>query len=286
MNVLQHQYPTINLVSLLSHLSDIHFSCFNLCWQTTTKKKITSLFSFPEELDMRQRICEPAEVESIYDLSAVLIHKGTAVNSGHYVAHVKDENTGQWWEFDDESVSDLGRHPFGGSSSNSNSKPAKTEPALNPPSAEQISPVANGNHKETAHQESHEPTSGHDAEIFSSTEAYMLMYNLRSSKKDSSESSVVCSGVDPKEKGEMISLEDGVSLPFHLFEEVNVRNTSDVDACRLFKSKKETELDCISERRQEVRSVLSDAPVTSLEEPFYWISADWLRQWADNVTVS
>lgn len=51
--------------------------------------------------------------ELIYDLSAVLIHKGVAVNSGHYVAHIKDQDTGVWWEFDDEIVSDMGQHPFG-----------------------------------------------------------------------------------------------------------------------------------------------------------------------------
>ncbi|KAJ1420139.1 Ubiquitin-specific peptidase 48 [Sesbania bispinosa] len=110
--------------------------------KTTTKKKITSVFSFPAELDMRHRLPELSQSDLVYDLSAVLIHKGTGVNSGHYIAHIKDENTAQW---------------------------------------------------------------------------------------------------------------------------------------------KELELSRINERRKEVRSVLAEAPFQPLEQPFYWISSDWLRHWADNI---
>ncbi len=49
---------------------------------------------------MQQSLSEPSQLDWVYDLSAVLIHKGTAVNSGRYIAHIKDEYTGQWWEFD------------------------------------------------------------------------------------------------------------------------------------------------------------------------------------------
>ena len=62
----------------------------------------------------------------MYDSSAVLIHKGTGVNNGYYIAHIKDVNTGQRWEFDDEHVTNLGCHPFGEGSSNSTSKSIKT----------------------------------------------------------------------------------------------------------------------------------------------------------------
>lgn len=234
---------------------------------------------------MRQRLSEPTRVESTYDLSAVLIHKGTAVNSGHYIAHIKDENTGQWWEFDDEHVSNLGRHPFGEGSSTSTSKPVKTEPAVNLSSTEQARTVANGDHMEIVQQESCEPTSGSQAEIFSSSDAYMLMYNLRRSRNDGGASPMVCDDDRKEKEGDIVSLHDGVSLPSHLGEEVKTLNDSYVDACEQFKLKKDMELSCISERRQEVRSVLSEAPVRSPNEPYYWISSDWLRQWADNVTA-
>ena len=250
------------------------------------KKKITSAFYFPGELDMQHRLSEPTQMESSYDLSAVLIHKGTAVNSGHYIAHIKDENTGQWWEFDDEHVSNLGHHPFGEGSSSSTSKLVKTEPVVNRTCTEQMTDVANGDHTDVVQKESCEPAagSGSHVEVFSSSDAYMLMYNLRCSRKGNGNSLEVCGANAMEIEGDVISLYDGVSLPSHLCEEVKNLNASYVDSYEQYKSKKEMELNHISERRQEVRSVLSEAPVRSLKEPFYWISADWLRQWADNIT--
>lgn len=53
------------------------------------------------------------ESRSVYDLSAILVHKGSMANSGHYVAHIKDDRIGEWWQFDDEVVSSLGFHPLG-----------------------------------------------------------------------------------------------------------------------------------------------------------------------------
>ncbi|CAN1836999.1 Ubiquitin carboxyl-terminal hydrolase 7 [Linum perenne] len=43
-----------------------------------------------------------AQLTGIYDLVAVLTHKGRSADSGHYVAWVKQEN-GKWIEFDDDS---------------------------------------------------------------------------------------------------------------------------------------------------------------------------------------
>jgi ubiquitin carboxyl-terminal hydrolase 48 len=69
-----------------------------------------------------------------YELAAILIHKGTAASSGHYVAHVKDESNGQWWEFDDETLSKLGLHPFGenpGKKSNKGDQKSQGIPTAN-----------------------------------------------------------------------------------------------------------------------------------------------------------
>jgi len=45
---------------------------------------------------MRHRMSELSQFDLVYDLSAVLIHKGTTgANCGHYIAHIKDVNTGQ-----------------------------------------------------------------------------------------------------------------------------------------------------------------------------------------------
>lgn len=234
---------------------------------------------FPGVLDMRQRLSEPTQTESIYDLSAVLIHKGTAVNSGHYVAHIKDEKTGQWWEFDDERVSDLGTHPFGEGTSSSNSRPVNHEP-VNPSFSEQMNGVSNGDSMDIDHQQPSESITRCDVETFSSCDAYMLMYNLRRSCKDDGKTHVECNGNNRKIEDDSVS----GSLPYNLFDEIKSSNALYLDSCQQYTLKKEEEMNRINERRQEVRSILSEAPVRSLEEPFCWVSTDWLRQWADNIT--
>ncbi|XP_068662753.1 ubiquitin carboxyl-terminal hydrolase 26-like isoform X2 [Aristolochia californica] len=232
--------------------------------KTTTKKKLTSVFSFPRQLNMAQRLCDSSLTELIYDLSTILIHKGTAVNSGHYVAHIKDEFSGLWWEFDDEHVSKLGLHPFGEGPSGSLMKAACSEPG---------GPLMNGNHNETSSLPSVDNDFINHTEVFSSADAYMLMYKRR----------------HPKDNGMVEANLDGNRkdfLPSHLSDEVETLNASTIAACEEYKLKKETLVGIITERRQEVRSLLSEIPVHSLGDPFFWISTEWLRQWSDSITLS
>ncbi len=56
--------------------------------------------------------------KEIYDLEAILIHKGGSALQGHYVAHIKlyaapDGTGGTWWRFDDETVTKMEEGPFG-----------------------------------------------------------------------------------------------------------------------------------------------------------------------------
>ncbi|RXI09976.1 hypothetical protein DVH24_021742 [Malus domestica] len=231
--------------------------------KTTTKKKITSAFSFPGVLDMRKRLSDPSQGESVYDLSAVLIHKGTAVNSGHYVAHVKDEKTGQWWEFDDEQVSNLGSHPFGEGTSNSNTKPVKPEP-VDRSCMEQKNAISNGDNVDVINQQPSESITSH-VETFSCADAYMLMYSLSRSRKGEEKVHVECNANNRKIQGDTVCS----SLPSHLCDEIESFNASYLDACEQYKFKKEEEMNNITERRQEVRSILSEAPVQQLEETFF-----------------
>ncbi|KAI7752502.1 hypothetical protein M8C21_015853, partial [Ambrosia artemisiifolia] len=265
------QQPVLNQIARLFaqlHASKMAFflrpeALFKISFvETTTKKKITSAFSFPGQVDMARWLSEQSDSEMLYDLSAVLIHKGSAVNSGHYVAHIKDQDTGLWWEFDDELVSDLGQHPFGGSSSNMSTKPVQSC------SAEPNS-VVNGNHMDAS-------SSGTNAHVqtFSSTDAYMLMYSLRNQTSGDRK---------PQMGSAECKLKDDAYLPPHLLKEVSELNKSYVESCEQYKIKKDAKLTLINERRQEVRSVLSEAVVQSPVESFWWISVDWLRQWADSI---
>ncbi|CAO2817970.1 unnamed protein product [Amaranthus hypochondriacus] len=245
--------------------------------KTTTKKKITSAFSFPEELDMGQRLAEPTGSALIYGLSAVLVHKGTAVNSGHYVAHIKDESSGQWWEFDDEHVSNLGCHPFGEGSSCSASKTDDNS------GTEVINSVSVEN---KIHRDKHGSSNANNhVERYSSSDAYMLMYTLRTRRGDQNGTMVY--NTNNKQVAAISSPDTiSISLPPHLAEEIKALNDLYDESCEKYNSRKEQELTTITERRQEVRSILSEAPAFSLEESYFWISVDWLRQWADNLTPS
>ncbi|OIW03067.1 hypothetical protein TanjilG_19347 [Lupinus angustifolius] len=257
----------------LPDVLNFHLKRYVFLPKTTTKKKISSAFSFPSELDMRHRLSELSQFELLYDLSAVLIHKGSAANSGHYIAHIKDENTGQWWEFDDEHVTNLGCHPFGEGASTS--KSVKSDVAHSNCSEARIAD-SNGNGLYASHSQSSH------LETFSSSEAYMLMYHLKHIKNVGKTGSMIC-GANHKGDVDAVTVQANAHLPSNLCEEIENFNASYLDACKKYSDKKETELNCINERRQEVRSVLAEAPVKPLEQPFFWIYSDWLRQWADNI---
>ncbi|XP_053136825.1 ubiquitin carboxyl-terminal hydrolase 48 isoform X2 [Hemicordylus capensis] len=71
--------------------------------QTGHKKKLNAYIEFSELLDMEPFMEDTASV-SAYELSAVLIHRGVSAYSGHYIAHVKDPQTGEWYRFNDEEI--------------------------------------------------------------------------------------------------------------------------------------------------------------------------------------
>uniref|UniRef100_A0A7N6BTG2 Ubiquitin carboxyl-terminal hydrolase 48 n=1 Tax=Anabas testudineus TaxID=64144 RepID=A0A7N6BTG2_ANATE len=71
--------------------------------QTGHKKKLNTFISFPEQLEMGPFL-EGKQGTCVYELSAVLIHRGISAYSGHYIAHVKDARTGDWYKFNDEEI--------------------------------------------------------------------------------------------------------------------------------------------------------------------------------------
>uniref|UniRef100_A0A8D3DLY1 Ubiquitin carboxyl-terminal hydrolase 48 n=1 Tax=Scophthalmus maximus TaxID=52904 RepID=A0A8D3DLY1_SCOMX len=72
--------------------------------QTGHKKKLNTFISFPEQLDMGPFLEGKEDQKCVYELSAVLIHRGISAYSGHYIAHVKDARTGDWYKFNDEEI--------------------------------------------------------------------------------------------------------------------------------------------------------------------------------------
>ncbi|XP_019911525.2 ubiquitin carboxyl-terminal hydrolase 48 isoform X2 [Esox lucius] len=72
--------------------------------QTGHKKKLNTFISFPEQLNMGPFLEGKEDEPCVYELSAVLIHRGVSAYSGHYIAHVRDARTSDWYKFNDEEI--------------------------------------------------------------------------------------------------------------------------------------------------------------------------------------
>ncbi|XP_076800557.1 ubiquitin carboxyl-terminal hydrolase 48-like [Clavelina lepadiformis] len=74
------------------------------------KHKLSTLLSFPDKLEFSSIIGADG-VSSLensdnieYQLSAVLIHRGPSASSGHFIAHILDSESGNWYKFNDEVI--------------------------------------------------------------------------------------------------------------------------------------------------------------------------------------
>ncbi|CAI6345706.1 unnamed protein product [Macrosiphum euphorbiae] len=70
-------------------------------------KKLNTVIRCPYTVDMGKYFdvsYESSKEEHVYSLYGVLIHKGKYGNFGHFITHIKDLKTEQWYEMDDERV--------------------------------------------------------------------------------------------------------------------------------------------------------------------------------------
>ncbi|CAM6105180.1 unnamed protein product [Calypogeia fissa] len=260
--------------------------------KTATKKKVTSKFSFPRSLDMGALLSASPSTEDAsfpYDLSAILVHKGSMVNSGHYVAHIKDERTGEWWRFDDEQVSSLGSHPLGevsGAAPNKDLRPgnhvaatSQSDMSMNDNGEEQIEEGLGGERYRTS-ATSPRPSSRKCSDTLTSADAYMLMYSRRGHSSCTLRGNS-CEHLE-NAQADAAFVRD-FSLPEPYRSEVEEMNQNFENKCRRYNQRKEELQVKVAERRAEIRRVLAEAPVRQLGDPSLWISSDWLRSWADSV---
>uniref|UniRef100_A0A670YA07 Ubiquitin carboxyl-terminal hydrolase n=1 Tax=Pseudonaja textilis TaxID=8673 RepID=A0A670YA07_PSETE len=92
----QH-FPEILCIHLKRFRHDLMFST-----------KIGTHVSFPlEGLDLQPFLAKdsPAQI-AVYDLLSVICHHGTAIN-GHYTAYCRNNLNNRWYEFDDQSVTEV-----------------------------------------------------------------------------------------------------------------------------------------------------------------------------------
>lgn len=128
-----------------------------------------------------------------------------------------------------------------------------------------------------------------ESDVLTSADAYMLMYTRRTEAgiwggtNPGSLLSAALGGPSPMEVEKEPRDEKSSSLPEQLRVEIDVMNKEFESMCWEYRRRREEELTKIAERKKEVRAVLGLAPAKSFEEPFYWISTEWLRSWADNL---
>ena len=85
----------------------IQLQRFEYEYQTMTRTKIDSKFTFPVHLQLKHRMKKDAEstefieTEDSYELSGVIIHMGGA-DFGHYISYVRDRETNFWYCCNDE----------------------------------------------------------------------------------------------------------------------------------------------------------------------------------------
>lgn len=85
------------------------FLIFNLCRYEYDERRQSSYevrtrFECPEFIDMKPYCLDDVDFETNYQMVAVIAHRGSPV-SGHYIAFTQPKIDGNWYKFDDSSVS-------------------------------------------------------------------------------------------------------------------------------------------------------------------------------------
>ncbi|XP_050442355.1 ubiquitin carboxyl-terminal hydrolase 48-like [Adelges cooleyi] len=92
---------------------NLQFMRFVYDRQTMQKKKLNTYIQFSQTLDMAKYLNLPSQLDEaskekhMYNLCAVLIHKGSSAYSGHYIAHINDIAAEEWYKINDENVEKL-----------------------------------------------------------------------------------------------------------------------------------------------------------------------------------
>ncbi|KAJ3400670.1 Ubiquitin carboxyl-terminal hydrolase 48, partial [Chytridiales sp. JEL 0842] len=81
------------------------------------KRKIRTAVKFPLTINMKPFVAGTSDTVDdedayIYDLTAALMHQGSGTYAGHFIAHIKSEETQKWFSMNDEAVEMLDKPDF------------------------------------------------------------------------------------------------------------------------------------------------------------------------------
>ncbi|KAG0048766.1 hypothetical protein BGZ83_006323 [Gryganskiella cystojenkinii] len=186
---------------------------FKFDTKTWIKEKSFEKVTFPETMDMADLV--GSDESLLYDLSAVLVHSGDTLETGHYLTYVQHPESKKWFVCNDEAVLEFDSKKFDPANYAEPKKP-KTK---------------GGKQQQKAVAEIIEVTD--PSNIFSSSNAYMLSYTKRATKRDL----------------------DSVAPPSAALEDVIKDNevyTKEVDAC---KAVEKTLVDEFEKHRTELREL-------------------------------
>ncbi|EAY12997.1 Clan CA, family C19, ubiquitin hydrolase-like cysteine peptidase [Trichomonas vaginalis G3] len=92
-----------HVISKLPDIILVHLARTTYDRTTFQQKKITSKYEFYQDLDMSQYTTETKDTE--YEAFAVVVHRGTKMDDGHYYVFVRSPGHYDWVKFDDYNVS-------------------------------------------------------------------------------------------------------------------------------------------------------------------------------------
>ncbi|GFS01143.1 ubiquitin carboxyl-terminal hydrolase 48 [Elysia marginata] len=208
------------------------------------KKKLSSFIQFPETLDMSPFMQSRAgdEGEALYELAAVLIHRGPTAYSGHYIAHIREHETGSWYKFNDEEIEKMNNRKL---------ELGKEEDNLDAGSSEKAPKASKGNH--------------------SSRNAYMLVYRRKSQEDGSNVPATSTCEEDLPAAVRGYVYNNNQEFENYVSEQLHVQEQSICD-------QKQT--------HEEMKMIYESLRVKSLDEPWEWVTTQWLSNWLASPVAS
>ncbi|KAI8922709.1 hypothetical protein BC831DRAFT_474792 [Entophlyctis helioformis] len=281
-------------LSRLPKMLNFQINRFRFDPKLMAKKKINKPIYFPRRIDMSPHVAGSEPNSLVYELQAVLLHRGWSANSGHYVASVFCPETNKWCMFDDDHVGISDSPSFqisGVGSADSGDELVQSSPRSSSkpgPAAKRRATTAASLKTATTDADAKQPSTHTSETVYSSTAAYLLTYvridrrhgqhQSTGSPSDSTAASTPpgdganVDGSDPL----CVASKPSSAVPDWLvagIEQANARLQSEVQEWLVKKSAVQAKFD---DRLEAWKRVFAAWSITSNHVPFVYVSASAL----------